>query len=230
MADVQAVMRAFAQASPGAALRAEPSPRRPTIVISRGMGSGGDIVGKEVARRLGLEYYGREILDAVARQAKVDPALMAKLNEMAAAHSNSWLYATLFGKNVTRDDYVQYLVTTVRGLYRLGGVIMGRGSFIILAGRDVLRVRIYGSLDACAVRVATEDGIDIEAARRKVVESNRKRERFVHDLFDSNLSDPANFDLMVSTDRFPDLLKVADLILTAASALGITAEGDERPA
>lgn len=218
MPDAQAVMRAFAQASP-AALARDAIVRKPTIVISRSMGSGGDTVGRDIAARLGMEVYGREILDSIAKQAQVDTTLMAGLNEMAKG--SSWLYATLFGKNVSRDDYLKYLVAAVRGFYRIGGVIMGRGSFIILEGRDVFRVRIYGSTAACARRVADEDGIDLDTARRKVGESNRKREKFVADMFDRRLTDPAHFDLMINTDPYPDLGAVATVVIDAFRATGL---------
>ena len=219
MTDAQAVMRAFAQASPSGLARQVEVERKPTIVVSRSMGSGGDAVARDVAARLDLDLYGREILDSIAKQAKVDTTLMAGLNEMAKG--SSWLYATLFGKNVSRDDYVKYLVAAVRGFYRIGGVILGRGSFIILEGRDVFRVRIYGSPDACARRVAEEDGIELAAARRKVDESNRKREKFVSDMFDRKLGDPANFDLMINSDCFPSPGIVSDLVIQAFHATGI---------
>ena len=219
MPDAHAVMRAFAKASPSRLAREENNTRKPTIIVSRSMGCGGDAIARRVAERLGLDVYGREVLDTVAKQAKVDTTLMAGLNEMAKG--GAWLYATVFGKNVARQDYLKYLVATVRGFYRMGGVIMGRGSFIILEGRDVFRVRLYGSPEACARRVAEEDGIDLDSARRKVEESNRKREKFVTDMFGRRLTDTANFDLMINTDLYPDFDAVVDTILSAFGATGI---------
>ena len=113
--------------------------RQPVVTISRTMGSGGYEVAHLLAERLGVECYGREVLDVIAADAKVHKNLMNRLHERISAASDSWLYAVVFGKNVTRDDYVHRLVTTVRTLYRLGGVILGRGGHIILAGREVLR-------------------------------------------------------------------------------------------
>lgn len=195
--------------------------RKPVITISRAMGSGGNEIAEELGRRLGVECYGHEILDAVAKSADVDEELMSRLHERVARASDSWLYALVFGKNVTRDDYLHRLVTTVRGLYWKGGIILGRGSNVILAGRDVLRVRIVGSVDICAKRIAMQEGIDLAEAKKRVRESNKKREQFSWKMFRSNLNDPSNFDLVINTDHFPHYGVVVDLLMNTITAMGL---------
>lgn len=219
--DAQGVVRAFVKAAESSQERAVEEARNPTIIISRTMGTCGEVIAQAVADRLGLEVYGPEILDSVAKQAKVDKKLLASLNEFAGRSSDAWLYATVFGKNVSRDDYLGHLVTTVRGLYRIGGVILGRGSFIILENKPVLRVRITGSVEACAKRVAEEDGIDIETAREKVRESNRKRGKFTWDVFHRRLNDPTNFDLVINMDKVQDTEAAVEMILAMADAIGL---------
>lgn len=194
---------------------------KPVVTISRVMGSVGNEIGSELAKRLGVELYGHEVLDAVAKSAHVDEELMSKLHERAARSAESWIYALVFGKNVTRDDYVHRLVSTVRGLYWKGGVIMGRGGHVILAGRDVLRVRIVGSIDVCARRIADQEGIDIGAAKKRVRESNRKRGQFEWDMFHCRLNDPTTFDLVINTDALPGPGAAVDMIMVAVQAMGL---------
>jgi cytidylate kinase len=148
---------------------------------------------------------------------------MASLNEAAGTSRDAWIYSNLFGKSVSRDDYLFHLVATVRGLNRLGGIIMGRGAHIILESRGALRVRITGSVEACTRRVAEEDGIDQEAAERKVLASHRKRGRFLWEMFHRRLNDPANFDLVINTDRLRDATVAANMIVMGVKAL----EGDQ---
>ena len=217
--DAQGVMRAFVKAADARRERRTEPVRKPTIAISRCTGSGGDAIACAVAKRLGLNIYDGEILDAVAEQAKVDRGLMSSLNEMAETSRDAWLYSALFGKSVSRDDYLYHLATTVRGLHRLGGVIMGRGANIILEGRDVLRVRITGTVEACARRVAEEDGIDLKAAKHKVRESKRKRGRFTWEMFHRRINDPDNFDLVINTDRLTETAVAVDMIIAMVRAL-----------
>lgn len=219
--DAQGVVRALVRASEAGHEKPAGEARRPTVIVSRSMGSGGDAVARGVAARLGLEVYGPEILDAVARQAKVDKKLLATLNEHAVTAADAWLYAAFFGKNVSHDDYLNHLAATLRGLHRLGGVILGRGAFIILENRPVLRVRITGSVEACARRVAEEDGIDFEAAKEKVRDSNHKRGKFVWDMFRRRLNDPTNFDLVINTDKLPSTEPVVDMVLAMLHAAGL---------
>ena len=43
------------------------------ITISRAFGSGGRSIGKEVAQRLGIPFYDKELVEAVARRAASMP-------------------------------------------------------------------------------------------------------------------------------------------------------------
>ncbi len=219
--DTQGVVRAFVRTAEAGQERVAEEKHVPTVIVSRSMGSGGDTIARLLGERLGLEVYGSEILDSVAKQAKVDKKLMSSLHEVAGQTSDAWLYATFFGKNVSRDDYVTNLVSTVRGLYRMGGVILGRGAYIILEGKPVLRVRITGSVEACAARVAEEDGIALEEATKKVRDSNRKRGKFVWDMFHRRLNDPTHFDLVINTDRLARPDTAVDLIEAMLKATGL---------
>lgn len=220
--DTQGVVRAFVKAAEAGVEHEVKKVRLPTVIISRSIGCWGDKIAEAVADRLGVEVYGSAILDSVAKQAKVDKKLLSSLNEVAGQPSDAWLYATFFGKNVTRDDYLNHLVATVRGVQHMGGVILGRGAYIILENKPVLRVRITGSVAVCAKRVAEEDGISLEDAESKVRDSNKKRGKFVWDMFHRRLNDPTNFDLVINTDKFTSVGPAVDIILKAMEAAGLT--------
>jgi len=212
---IQAIVRALEE--PPARTR---QVRKPVITVSRTIGSGGDYVARTVADRLGIELYGSEIINGIAAEANVSTALMQTLNEKLDA-VDAWIYSAVFGKHVSRDEYVHFLSTVIRGLYHTGGVVVGRGGHVILAGRDVLRVRIVGSVEACATRISEQDGTSYAEAKRKVQESSKRRGKFVWDLFHSRYNDPTNFDLVINTDYFRRLDDVVELILIAVRARGL---------
>lgn len=221
MVDEQAVIRALTKAS-----EAEPEiepgrPRAPVITISRTMGSGGDHVAQIVADQLDIPCYCQDVLDRVAQEAKVHKSLLNKLHERLTRSSDAWLYSAVFGEQVTRDDYLHRLVTTIRGLYQAGGVIVGRGGHVILAGRDVLRVRVTGSEEACAKRLAMENHIDLADATRRIRESNKKRTKFMKDVFKVKADDPAVFDLIINTDHFQSYTQAADIIVQTMKIMGL---------
>lgn len=212
---IQAIIRALEE--PPARTRPV---RKPVVTISRTIGSGGDYVARAVADRLGVEVFDSGIINAIATEANVSPSLMTSLTERLDA-IDAWIYSAVFGKHVSRDEYVHFLSTVVRGLYHAGGVIVGRGGHVVLAGRDVLRVRIVGSVEACATRISEQDGTSYAEAKRKVQESNKRRGKFIWDLFHSRYNDPTNFDLVINTDYFRKLDDVVELVLLAGRARGL---------
>jgi cytidylate kinase len=69
--------------------------------------------------------------------------------------------------------------------------------------------------------VAAEDGIELEEAKEKVRESNRKRGKFVWDMFHRRLNDPTNFDLVINTDKLASMDPVVDMIIAMQEATGL---------
>ena len=193
--------------------------RKPVITVSRTSGSGGDYVAERLAEKLGLEIYDSEIINGVAAEANVSTSLMRDMTEKLDA-VDAWVYSSVFGKNVSRSEYVRFLSTVVRGLYHAGGVIVGRGGHVILAGRDVLRVRIVGSIEACATRLSEKQGMTYAEAKKEIQASNRRKGKFVWDMFHSRYNDPTNFDLIVNTDYYRRLDDVVEVTLQAVRARG----------
>ena len=217
--DAQAVIQAIVRALEEPPARARQA-RKPVITISRTLGSGGDVIARAVAERIGIELYGSEIITAIATEANVSSTLIEALNEKLDA-VDAWIYSAVFGKHVSRDEYVHFLSTVIRGLYHTGGVIIGRGGHVILAGRDVLRVRIVGSVEACATRISEDEGISYAEAKRKVQDNNKRRGKFIWDLFHSRYNDPTNFDMIVNTDYFRKFDDVVEMVVMAARARGL---------
>lgn len=193
--------------------------RKPVITLSRTSGSGGDYVAEKLAQTLGLEVYDSEIINGVAAEANVSTSLMRDLTEKLDA-VDAWVYSSVFGKNVSRGEYVRFLSTVIRGLYHAGGVIVGRGGHVILAGRDVLRVRIVGSIEACATRLSEKESITYAEAKKEIQASNRRKGKFIWDMFHSRYNDPTNFDLTINTDYYRRLDDVVEVTLQAVRARG----------
>lgn len=220
--NTQSVIQALIKANkPAPTVEAVSEGRRPVITISRDFGSGGDQIAHTLSERLGLDLYDMQVLDAIAKSSKVNAALLQSLHERVNAASDAWLYSTFFGQSVSRDDYLSMLVTTIRGIYQKGGIIIGRGGHVILAGRDILRVRITGSVDGCAHRIVGREGVSLAEARKRVREHNQERGRFIWRMFRVRMNDPTSFDLVVNTDHFADNERVVELILLALRGLGL---------
>jgi cytidylate kinase len=200
--------------------------------MSRDFGSGGDVIATRLCQRLNLPLYDEDLLRQVAHRLNDDPAIVRLMDEGFGRAKDMWLYRMFSGKDVSPDAYRDTLVKVVMSLGRLGGVIVGRGAHVILAEECALRVRIAGTPEACARRLAgSGHGTEAELLV-KAREVNHMRGKFVWDVFQSRLSDASEFDITVNTDRMEDFEDVVDMIEIMAKAVhsGRVLRGDLKKA
>lgn len=198
------------------------SPGTATVTVARDCGAGGDAIAFALAKRLGLRCYDRDLLEAVAHEAKVERRLIERLDERASRPVDDWSYSILWGQTAMREDYVRHLKTVVHGIAAgEGGVILGRGVNFILGGAHAFRVRIAGSPARCSERLAAERRIPVEEAAKIVRAKNDERARFIRDTYGRDWSDPAAYDLVLNTDRFGNE-QVVRVIAAAMKEAGLT--------
>ena len=73
--------------------------KHPIITIEREYGSGGSVVGKRVAEKLGIPFYNHEILEMAAERLGVP---VAKLEGAEESSPKSFLYTLLLNSNPAR--------------------------------------------------------------------------------------------------------------------------------
>ena len=189
------------------------------VTVSRGFGSLGKRIAQALADRLGVRCCDRSILEGVAERAHVDIKLVERLDENLEHVSTTPWKEFFKGKSFRKERYLHYLVKVVMNISKKGGVIVGRGAHLILGPGRSFRVRIIGSLEACAQRVAEREHLDIEAAREKVVTVNRQRADYLEQLYGEGINDCSDYDLVLNTDRFDEEQAVA-LILHSMQQAG----------
>lgn len=194
-------------------------PRGSVVTISRDYGSGGAEVAKRLAARLGVKAFDREILDAVTKDARVDRYLMERLDEKVRSSLDDWAFTTITGKSAFKEDYRRHLVNVIVGIAGSGGVIVGRGAHLILDPARAFRVRVCGSVESCAERIAQRLGIPRQEAQSEVLRVNKERNDFVRSLFGVDTTDASRFDLVVNSDRLK-IEQVVELILSAMVLAG----------
>jgi cytidylate kinase len=194
-------------------------PRQPVITLSRDWGSGGDVIATRICQRLKLPLYDEELLREVAGRLNDDPAIVRLLDEGFGRAKDMWLYRLFSGKDISPDAYRDTLVKVVMSLGRLGGVIVGRGAHVILAGECALRVRVAGTPEICAKRMAAQGHGNEADLLAQAHEINHRRGKFVWEAFHSRLSDASQFDLTINTDRMDDFEDVVETIVVMAEAV-----------
>jgi len=189
------------------------------VTVSRGYGSLGKKVAQALADRLGVRCCDRTILEEVARRADVDIELVKNLDENIR-HTRVEPWKAFFkGETYSRERYLHHLVKVVLNISKKGGVIVGRGAHLILGPCKAFRVRIIGSLEVCAERVAERDQLDLEAARKRVEKVNHERAEYLQQLYGVGIDDCSDYDLVINSDRF-DVQQMVGLILNGMQQAG----------
>lgn len=187
----------------------------PLVCISRDYGTGGDEIAQLLGRRLGVEVYDRQIIDRIAKRLDAEPETMRVIDANAGKLRDLWLYSMVTGQNLSADHYKHHLINVVVSLARQGGIIVGIGAHLILANSGALRVRITGSIEVCAQRLAEKQGIALESARREVETINQRRGKFIWDTFGVRVNDPQAFDLVINTDRLGEDAQIVEFLVTS---------------
>ena len=182
------------------------------LTVNREFGSGGGRIAQTIAEWLGWKLLDRDIIDAIAYAAHVDPKVVRPYDE----HVDSWLRrinqqamrsAALAAGLELRENSVfdaEEMVKISRKIieeaYSEGGcVIVGRGSQCILQHKpDVYHVFVYAPyLDRLVrLRGRLDKGVHAEQRIRIVDE---ERVKYLQQYYGKAWNNPHLYDLMISS-------------------------------
>ena len=182
------------------------------ITISREYGSGGRQVGLMVAKRLGMEFYDKELIDAAAKEIGF-PAETVAAKEQQLTNSVLYNFAlgTIYGTAYPREPKLSDLPLTEQiflaqkkvieeAAGRLPAVFIGRCADAILKDRDdVLKVFIYADKDIRKKRPVEEYG-DVPGYIDEFLHDMDKRRRIHYENYtNQKWGDRSNYDLMLNS-------------------------------
>lgn len=150
------------------------------ITISREFGSGGRFIGEEVAKKLGIAYYDKDIIGKIAEHAGLSPEYVQESSELSPRKG---LFAYAFsGRDATGKSMGDIVYEAQRKVIldiaeKESCVIIGRNADFILKSRsDVLNVFIHGNMPEKTERISRLYHVT-EAEAVKMMEDIDKRRR-----------------------------------------------------
>ncbi len=118
------------------------------ITISREFGSGGRFIGEEVAKKLGIKYYDKDIIGQIAEKSGFSPKYIqenAELSPKQGVFAYAFAGRDITGKSVEDMVYEAQRKVIMEIAEKESCVIIGRNADFILKDReDVLNVFIHG--------------------------------------------------------------------------------------
>ncbi len=154
------------------------------ITISREFGSGGRTIGREVANRLGIPFYDKELVDKIALESGFAPKFVEEHGEHAPGKSRlSYAFAHqgvpgIMNGLSTADFLWSIQCSTIMQLAEEGpSVIVGRNADYILKDRkDCLHVFIHADDDFRADRIVRLYGESEKSPETRLAEKDKRRQ------------------------------------------------------
>ena len=149
------------------------------ITISREFGSGGRFIGEEVAKKLGIAYYDKNIISQIAEKSGLSPEY---IQENAELSPKKGLFAYAFsGRDITGKSVEDMVYEAQRNII-LGlaekepCVIIGRNADYILKDRDdVLNVFIHGDMPEKIQRIMDLHNVEEKEAVKMMADIDKRR-------------------------------------------------------
>lgn len=176
------------------------------VTVSRDHGALGEIVAEKLGQSLGVPVLDREILVRVAEKTGVPLSAIEHPGEHFTGGIASFMQSLIGGRACDLPTYRRALFDVILDLAHQSSVLVGCGAHLILQGKPVFRLRVVGTPEICAARLAAASGETFEQALETVRETNASRARAIHSLFHEQirhcgLECAENFDLVINTDH-----------------------------
>ena len=175
------------------------------ITISREFGSGGRFIGEEVAKKLGIAYYDKNIIGQIAEKSGLSPEY---IQENAELSPKKGLFAYAFsGRDITGKSVEDMVYVAQRNIIlelaeKEPCVIIGRNADYILKDRDdVLNVFIHGDMPEKIKRITGLYNVKEKEAVKMMADTDKRRRTNYNFYTDQNWGKASNYTLCLNSSQ-----------------------------
>jgi cytidylate kinase len=184
------------------------------ITISRQFGTGGHEIGAELARRLGVKLLDKQILNEVAKRARVVEEAVEKIE----ARNPLWRddFTDFYRNYMSRTEYsglehdrtshelFEAQADAIRQIVAEEScVIVGRCGFHIFENHpNALKIFVHSSEECRKHRIAEKYGLDLRDAAAMVVDNDYSRELYTKTFTGKDWTDARNYDISLDVRMF----------------------------
>ena len=175
------------------------------ITISREFGSGGRFIGEEVAKKLGIAYYDKNIISQIAEKSGLSPEY---IQENAELSPKKGLFAYAFsGRDITGKSVEDMVYEVQRNIIlelaeKEPCVIVGRNADYILKDRDdVLNVFIHGDMPEKIKRITGLYNVKEKEAVKMMADTDKRRRTNYNFYTDQNWGKASNYTLCLNSSQ-----------------------------
>ena len=175
------------------------------ITISREFGSGGRFIGEEVAKKLGIAYYDKNIISEIAEKSGLSPEYIQERAELSPK-KGMFAYA-LAGRDITGKSVEDMVYEAQRKVIleladKESCVIIGRNADYILKDRDdVLNVFIHGDMPEKIKRITGLYNVKEKEAVKMMADTDKRRRTNYNFYTDQNWGKASNYTLCLNSSQ-----------------------------
>lgn len=152
---------------------------RKIITISREFGSGGRFIGEEIAKKLGICYYDKNIIEQIAKKSGLSPKFIeekAELSPRKGLFSYAFTGRDLSGKSIEDIVYEEQRNVILSIAEKEDCVFIGRNADYILKDRqNVFNVFIHGNLPEKTERICRLYNVSEQEAVKMMQDVDKRR-------------------------------------------------------
>ncbi|WP_461878030.1 cytidylate kinase-like family protein [Fusicatenibacter sp.] len=175
------------------------------ITISREFGSGGRFIGEEVAKKLGIAYYDKNIISQIAEKSGFSPEHIQEIAELSPK-KGMFAYA-LAGRDITGKSVEDMVYEAQRKVIleladKEPCVIIGRNADYILKDRDdVLNIFIHGDMPEKIQHITRLYKVEEQEAVKMMADTDKRRRTNYNFYTEQKWGKASNYTLCLNSSQ-----------------------------
>ncbi len=179
------------------------------ITIGRQLGSGGRLIGKLLAEKLGYKFYDKDIIAEIAKENGLGAAIFDGIDEKP---TNSFLYALVMGVQSGKGLYYQYndilngdnifriQADIIKNIAKDGDcVIVGRcADYILRNSEELTKLFIYADRSNRIKTLTERSGVSEKEAASAISKADKRRANFYNFYTNQSWGHVENYDLAIN--------------------------------
>ncbi len=170
------------------------------VTISRESGSQGYEIAKQFCEETGFDLFHDKIIEAMVETSKNSRTLLETLDERGMNIVDDIVSNFINERHLWLDDYSKLLFKILSTIGKHGNaVVLGRGANCVLHKQNAIRVRIVSPMTVRRNHIRKSLDLNRDDAQKYIVSTDANRIAFVKRYFNSDATDPSNYDLILNT-------------------------------
>ncbi len=178
------------------------------ITISREYGSGGHKIGQEIAKKLGIPFYDKELINITAEESGFTAEYIQENEQKLAGSLLEELYIQNYAyvKDEMPPSEVLFLVQSkiIRNISSKGPcVIVGRcANYILKDNQNCFNVFIHAGKEYRRSKIVNEYGVDSVISNEEIEKLDRERANYCKKYTGENWKDSTNYNVAIDSSFY----------------------------